>query len=132
MKHYEILLKRAKVEAMKIELEKLSPEKIFLSGIPDKRGRDGQVDRARRRDMLKITVPEFKRGDADEVLNSATNFNTVCSGRAASRPWPIWTRPDQKRTRSTWATSSNDWWPKTPRSSRRCELSLASDRFGAA
>ena len=27
--------------------------------------------------MLKITVPEFKRGDADEVLNSVTNFNTV-------------------------------------------------------
>ena len=28
MKHYEILLKRAKLEAMKIELEKLSPKKL--------------------------------------------------------------------------------------------------------
>ena len=37
MKHYEILLKRAKVEAMKIELKKLSPKNIFLNGISDKR-----------------------------------------------------------------------------------------------
>ena len=77
VKHYEIMLKRAKVEAMKVELEKLSPEKIFLSGITDKHDREGQGNRARRRDMLKITVPEFKRVDADEVLNFATNFNTV-------------------------------------------------------
>ena len=27
--------------------------------------------------MLKIVVPDFKQGDADEVLNSITNFNTV-------------------------------------------------------
>ena len=77
MRHYEILLKRAKVEAMKVELEKLSPKKTFLNDISDKRGGDGQVDRARRREMLKIIVPELKRGDADEVLNSTANFNTV-------------------------------------------------------
>jgi len=77
MQHYEILLKRAKLKAMQIELEKLSPQNNFLNGISDKRGGDGRVDQVRRRDMLKITVPEFKRGDADEVLNSATNFNTV-------------------------------------------------------
>ena len=27
--------------------------------------------------LLKIVVPDFKRGDADEVLNSVTNFNYV-------------------------------------------------------
>ena len=74
VKQYEIKLKRAKVEAMKLELEKISPK---VSGIPDSRGKEGQVDQARRRDMLKIGVPDFKRGDADEVLNSVTNFNYV-------------------------------------------------------
>ena len=77
MQQYEILLKRAKLKAMKIELEKLSPQNNFLNGISDKRGGDGRVDQVRRRDMLKIAVPEFKRGDADEVLNSIANFNTV-------------------------------------------------------
>ena len=77
MQQYEILLKRAKLKAMQIELEKLSPQNNFLNGISDKRGGDGRVDQVRRRDMLKIAVPEFKRGDADEVLNSIANFNTV-------------------------------------------------------
>ena len=40
MRHYEIMLKRAKVEAMKVELEKLSPEKIFLSRITIPSGGD--------------------------------------------------------------------------------------------
>ena len=76
VKQYDILLKRAKVEAMQIELEKLSTEKIILSGNPDLCDRDGQIDRARRRDLLTIVVPDFKRGDAGKALNSITNFNT--------------------------------------------------------
>ena len=77
VKQYDILLKRARLEAMKLELEKISPKKNVQSGITESRNREGQADQARRRDMLKIAVPEFKRGDADEVLNSVTNFNYV-------------------------------------------------------
>ena len=42
------------------------------------RHRSGQHDiHARRREMLKVVVSDFKRGDADEPLNSITNFNFV-------------------------------------------------------
>ena len=37
---YDLLLKRAQLEAMKIELEKLSPKKINLSGLTDSCDRD--------------------------------------------------------------------------------------------
>ena len=77
VKHYDLLLKRARLEAMKTELMEISPEKNVLSGITDSRDREGLADQNRRRDMLKIVVPDFKRGDADEVLNSITNFNYV-------------------------------------------------------
>ena len=41
VKRYDILLKRAELEAMRIELEKFSPKKIILRGITDSRDRDG-------------------------------------------------------------------------------------------
>ena len=131
VKQYDILLKRAKVEAMKIELEKLSPEKTIQSGNSDLRVKDEQADRARRRDMLKIVVPDFKRGDADEVLNSITNFNTVlraCGLEAVA----IWTRTDRRRRRLTWAPWSSAWCPKTSRSWRRCAPNSASEVVEAA
>ena len=74
VKKYEIKLKRAKVAAMKLELEKIAPK---VNGFPESHGKERQVDQVRRRDMLKIGVPDFKRGNADEVLNSITNFNYV-------------------------------------------------------
>ena len=61
---YDIKLKRARLEATKLELEKISPKKTILSDTPDSRGKEGHSDQARRRDMLKIVVPDFKRGDA--------------------------------------------------------------------
>ena len=62
---------------MQNEIEKLSPQKTNLSGFTDSRDRDGQAIQVRRREMLKIVVPDFKRGDVDEVLSSVTNFNCV-------------------------------------------------------
>ena len=77
VKQYDILLKRARLEAMRAELEKLSPKKTTLSGISDQRDWSEQVVQGHRRDMLKIIVPEFRRGNADEALNSISNFNVV-------------------------------------------------------
>ena len=72
MRLYEIM---SKVEVMKKELEKLSLKKINLSGFTDERQSSGQDFLARLREMLKIVVSDFKRGDADEVLNSIANYN---------------------------------------------------------
>ena len=72
-----MLLKRSQVESMKNEIEKLSPHKIYLSGLSDGRNRGGQDGQARRREMLKVAVADFKRGDTDEALKSIANFNFV-------------------------------------------------------
>ena len=78
-RHYELILKQAKVDSMKNDIEKLHLEKLNLSGSSF----SVQTDRiilaiqARRREMLKVVVSEFKRGDADEALNSVANFNFV-------------------------------------------------------
>ena len=60
VKQYDILLKRARLEAMRAELEKLSPKKTTLSSISDQRDRSEQVVQGHRRDMLKIIVPDFR------------------------------------------------------------------------
>ena len=73
VRHYEMLLKRAQVESMKHEIDKLSLQKTNLGGFSDSRDRGGQVVLARRREMLKMVVSDFKREDADEVLNSIAN-----------------------------------------------------------
>ena len=54
VRHYEMLLKRAQVESVKNEIEKLSLQKTNLSGFSDSRDRGGQAILARRREMLKI------------------------------------------------------------------------------
>ena len=77
VRHYELMLKRAKVEAIKNDIEKLHLEKINIDGIQEQRDRGVLAIQARRREMLKVVVSEFKRGDADEALNSAANFNYV-------------------------------------------------------
>ena len=77
VRQYEMMLKQAKVESMKKELEKLSLKEINLRGFTDGRHSSGQDCLARCREMLKIVVSDFKRGDADEVLNSIANFNFV-------------------------------------------------------
>ena len=79
VRHYELILKQAKVDSMKNDIEKLHLKKLSLSGS----GFTEQTDRgvlaiqARRREMLKVVVSDFKRGDADEALNSVANFNFV-------------------------------------------------------
>ena len=82
--------------------------------------------------MLKIGMPDFKRGDADEVvqLNSVTNFNYVlraCGLEAVAYLDEVGSSERRRTRRWTWALLFNVWFPKTPRSSRRCALSLASE-----
>ena len=67
VRHYEIMLKRAQVESMKDEIDKLSLKKAYLNVSSGSRDGGGQVGQARRREMLKVVVPDFKRGDADEA-----------------------------------------------------------------
>ena len=86
VRHYELLLKRARVESMKNEINKLSLKETNLNP----RDRDGQVVLARHREMLKIVVPDFKRGNADEVLCAKfrRQLQLRAEGdRATSRPW---------------------------------------------
>ena len=77
VRHYEIMLKRAQVESMKDEIDKLSLKKSSLNVSSGSEDGVGRVVQARRREMLKVVVPDFKRGDADEALNSIANFNVV-------------------------------------------------------
>jgi hypothetical protein len=51
-----------------IRIDNIFPE-YQQGGLPV---RDEQAIRARRREMLKIIVPDFKGGDVDEVLSSIT------------------------------------------------------------
>ena len=75
MRHCEMILKQAKLDAMENEISKLKLEKIDLSVFTDQRDKAGLAIQARRREMLKVVVSDFKRGDADEALNSVANFN---------------------------------------------------------
>ena len=77
VRHYEIMLKRAQVESMTDEIDKLSLKKSSLNVSSGSEDGVGRVVQARRREMLKVVVPDFKRGDADEALNSIANFNVV-------------------------------------------------------
>ena len=62
---------------MKKQLDMLSLKKHILNDSSDGCSRHEQDVQARRREMLKIVVSDFKRGDADEVLDSIANFNFV-------------------------------------------------------
>ena len=77
MRHCEMILKQAKLDAMKNEISKLSLEKNNLSVFTDPRDKAGLAIQARRREMLKVVVSDFKREDADAALNSVANFNFV-------------------------------------------------------
>ena len=77
VRHNDMLLKRAQVESMKDEIDKLSLKKSNLNSFPVSRDGGGQVVQARRREMLKVIVSDFRRGDADDALNSIANFNVV-------------------------------------------------------
>ena len=66
----------------------LARENLSESGFSDARNKGGGDLQARRREMLKVVVADFKRGDADEVLHSIANFNivlTACVLEAGSR-----------------------------------------------
>jgi hypothetical protein len=77
VRHCEAILKQAKLDAMRNEISKLKQNKIDLHVITDQQDKAGLAIRARRREMLKVVVSDFKRGDADEALNSVANFNFV-------------------------------------------------------
>ena len=80
MRHCEMILKRVKLDAMKNEISKLSLEKINKTGLSvtsDQQDKAGLAIQARRREMLKVAISDFKRGDADEAMNSIANFNVV-------------------------------------------------------
>ena len=80
VRHYEMLLKRAQLESMKFELGELSLQKIYQSGFSALGCTDQRWTRylqARCREMLKVVVADFKRGDADEVLHCIVKFNIV-------------------------------------------------------
>ena len=82
LKRYEVMIKAARLRKMKAAFEQVSLEEncLFGSGLSGQRLNVGQgrVDhQARRREMFKLLVGNFKRGDAADVMNSVANFNVV-------------------------------------------------------
>ena len=81
---YDIQVKRARLEAMETEFEKLSPKKIILSGIPDSRHRDGGYQiyvREQRGSMSRSTEmhseTESRQSDSIPVKEMATPIEST-------------------------------------------------------
>ena len=66
--------------------------------------------------MIKVVVGDFKRGDANEVLNSIANFNVVVL-KAYGLEAVAYLESDGSENQEE--DLSTDWYPRTSKSSCR-------------